>query len=70
MEKRPEELGGCKLQRTGWDAPGWSMAALPPKADMCSATRDVCFGPEADIVWLADDARAEDFAVTLSGYRY
>jgi hypothetical protein len=23
------------------------MSALPPKADMCSATRDVCFGPKA-----------------------
>jgi hypothetical protein len=26
------------------------MSALPPKADMCSATRDVRFGPKADIV--------------------
>jgi hypothetical protein len=26
------------------------MSALPPKADMCSATSDVCFGPLADIV--------------------
>jgi hypothetical protein len=25
------------------------MSALSPKADMCSATRDVRFGPEADI---------------------
>jgi len=25
------------------------MSALPPKADMCSATRHVRFGPEADI---------------------
>jgi hypothetical protein len=25
------------------------MSALPPKADMCDATRDVCFGPIADI---------------------
>jgi len=24
------------------------MSALPPKADMCGATRDVCFGPKAD----------------------
>ena len=24
------------------------MSALPPKADMCSATWDVCFGPIAD----------------------
>jgi hypothetical protein len=26
-----------------------SMSALPPKADMCSATRDVCFVPIADM---------------------
>ena len=25
------------------------MSALPPKADMCGATRDVCFVPIADI---------------------
>src|SRR5215831_73813 len=25
-----------------------AMSALPPKADMCSATRDVRFGPKAD----------------------
>jgi len=25
------------------------MSALPPKADMCSALADVCFGPKADI---------------------
>jgi hypothetical protein len=24
------------------------MSALHPKADMCGATRDVCFGPKAD----------------------
>ena len=29
-----------------------SMSALPPKADMCGATRDVCFGPKADIAIL------------------
>ena len=26
-----------------------AMSALPPKADMCDATRDVRFVPEADI---------------------
>src|SRR5262245_5762527 len=26
-----------------------AMSALPPKADMCDATRDVRFGPKADI---------------------
>jgi hypothetical protein len=25
------------------------MAALPPKADICGALPDVCFGPKADI---------------------
>jgi hypothetical protein len=25
------------------------MSALPPKADVCGATRDVRFGPKADI---------------------
>ena len=30
------------------------MSALPPKADMCGATRDVRFGPEADIGQLFD----------------
>jgi len=29
-----------------------SMSALPPKADMCVATRDVRFGPIADIAAL------------------
>jgi hypothetical protein len=30
-------------------APQKVMSALPPKADMCGATRDVRFGPKADI---------------------
>src|SRR4026207_1934759 len=25
------------------------MSALPSRADICSATRDVCFGPKADV---------------------
>ena len=25
------------------------MSALAPKADMCIATKDVCYGPKADI---------------------
>jgi hypothetical protein len=37
--------GGHK--RTFCDA--GAMSALPPIADMCGATRDVCFGPIADI---------------------
>ena len=31
----------CALQQ--------AMSALPPKADMCGATTNVCFGPIADI---------------------
>ncbi len=31
------------------------MSALPPRADMCGAIRNVCFGPKADIVGLFDD---------------
>ena len=30
--------------------PAKVMSALPPKADMCGAKRNVCFGPIADIV--------------------
>src|SRR5262249_4738927 len=30
------------------------MSALPPKADMCIANTDVCFGPKADIQLLID----------------
>jgi len=30
------------------------MSALLPKADMCGALTDVCFGPEADITNLFD----------------
>jgi hypothetical protein len=32
-------------------APQKAMSALPPKADICSATRDVRFGPKADIAY-------------------
>jgi hypothetical protein len=30
--------------------PQQAMSALPPKADMCGATRDVRFGPIADML--------------------
>ena len=30
------------------------MSASPPKADMCDATKDVCFGPIADMGTLFD----------------
>ena len=29
----------------------YAMSAMPPKADMCGATEDVCFGPIADMRW-------------------
>ena len=29
--------------------PQRAMSALPPRADMCGAPRDVCYGPKADI---------------------
>jgi len=32
------------------------MSALPPKADMCGALADVCFGPIADIKFIAPSA--------------
>src|SRR5262245_18665437 len=38
-------------------APRKVMSALPPKADMCGATRDVRFGPIADIVQHGGDVR-------------
>ena len=31
-------------------APQKAMSALPPKADICGAKTNVCFGPRADIV--------------------
>jgi hypothetical protein len=31
------------------------LSALPPKAEVCGATSDVCFGPITDICPMADD---------------
>jgi hypothetical protein len=51
------------------------MSALPPKADMCSATRDVRYGPIADMsvsAWgrLAQASRTANKRVqTASPYR-
>ena len=39
------------------------MSALPPKADMCGAARDVRYGPKADIGTTSDEhsnARQDD----------
>src|SRR5262249_41558270 len=48
-----------------------AMSALPPKADMCSATRDVRFGPKADIrqnefegLPIIDAAESEEITVS------
>ena len=35
------------------------MSALPPKADMCGATKDVRYGPQADISFLWKDVAAQ-----------
>src|SRR5215510_7408241 len=35
------------------------MSALPPKADMCSALADVCYGPIADIGAFSLNVRSE-----------
>src|SRR5262249_5248872 len=35
--------------------PHKTMSALPPKADMCGATRDVRYGPKADMTLLFDN---------------
>jgi hypothetical protein len=29
---------------------GWSMSALPPKADIRPRDQDVCFGPKAELL--------------------
>jgi hypothetical protein len=38
------------------DFPQTVMSALPPKADMCSATGDVCYGPKAEVKHFATNA--------------
>jgi hypothetical protein len=35
------------------DMPHMVASALPLKADVCSANRRVCYGPKADINWVA-----------------
>src|SRR5262245_51299662 len=42
-----------------------TMSALPPKADMCGATRDVRYGPKADIHSITSSARAMSVGGTL-----
>jgi hypothetical protein len=43
------------------------MSALPPKADMCSATMDVRYGPKADISEQAPKLSYLFFARSLGG---
>src|SRR5262249_16512426 len=45
----PRELAPAPNAQKQKCTPQNGMSALPPKADMCGATRDVCFGPKADI---------------------
>jgi len=42
------------LPRKRTSAVQLGMSALPPKADMCGATKDVRFGPIADISLIED----------------
>src|SRR5262245_25482224 len=48
--------------------PSRAMSALPLKADMCSATRDVCFGPKPDscTTQIADPVRRNFAAAPAS----
>jgi hypothetical protein len=55
---KPKGRRTIRRQQLGSDQPSrpkanirsvCTMSALPPKADMCGATRDVRFGPKADI---------------------
>src|SRR5262249_56609689 len=48
-------------------APQMVMSALPPKADMCSALADVCFGPKADIG--EGDRRMKKAATLAASFR-
>jgi hypothetical protein len=44
-----------------------SNVRFTPKADMCGATRDVCYGPEADITELGCHQRL-DFTSLIAGF--
>ena len=47
-------------------APQKVMSALPPKADMCGAARDVRYGPEADIGRITRSLRRLRLIVTAA----
>src|SRR5262249_12675770 len=42
------EIRSGSFSDLGQKGDAGAMSALPPKADMCAATRDVRFGPKAD----------------------
>jgi len=46
---RPYELSDLMQSHRCRSLAALTVSALPPKADMCSALVDVCFGPKADI---------------------
>jgi hypothetical protein len=62
---RCDRAGGCRVEipsQSGHSLFNYefrcTMSALPPRADMCSATRDVCFVPIADILASQRDVRS------------
>ena len=46
------------------------MSALPPKADMCGATRDVRYGPKADIVIVFSGIEHRELLAQARFYKY
>jgi hypothetical protein len=46
-----------------------AMSALPPKADMCGATSDVCFGPKADIAAYSITSSARAMSVCGTAFQ-
>ena len=45
-----------------------AMSALPPKADVCGAASDVCFGPIADIGSIMTGAKDPDRLCSLASF--
>ena len=46
-----------------------TMSALPPNADMCSATAHVCFGPKADVAPSSDTTKETAYrALQVQGH--
>src|SRR5262245_47985005 len=49
-EVRMRVCSGVRVMPPAFPTRSDTMSALPPKADMCGAARDVRFGPKADII--------------------